>query len=127
MNNKKQQAKPKTHRGQLLKDLVERYDPKRSELADHLGVDRASLYRMYANEQLRWSYLKKAADFFGHVFTDELPDMPPTLMEPAVEYVPAGFVRITECDRRVEVCRRENEQLKDQVIQLQRELLKAKR
>lgn len=98
------------HRGEFLKWLVETYKPNVNKLTSFLGIERSYIYKLYDEANVKWEYLRKAAEFVDYDITRDFPDIPiprkQFVEESAAVY---GSMTLSECLR-------EKEKLKDKLL-----------
>lgn len=105
------------HHGEFLKWLVDTYKPVINDLADHIGLDRSYIYKLYDEPKIKWEYLRLAAEFVNYDITRDFPDIP----IPRKQFVEEssaiyGSMSLSECLR-------VNQELTQKLIRLQDRLI----
>lgn len=64
-----------THRGEIVKSIVDKSDVTYTKLASQIGVSRPTLYRYFENDELDFEVIIKIGAAIGHDFVSDFPEM----------------------------------------------------
>lgn len=67
--------KNNTHRGEVVRNYVDKTKVKLTELADKIGRSRTSLYRDFENPEMEWKYILRIGAIIGHDFESDFPEL----------------------------------------------------
>lgn len=64
-----------THRGEIVKSIVDKSDFTYTKLASQIGVSRPTIYRYFENDELDFEVIIKIGAAIGHDFVSDFPEM----------------------------------------------------
>lgn len=90
------------HRGEILKEVFERQGVTISKVAKKVGVDRATVYRHFLDEDLSIDYIVKYGQAIDFDFSKYFPELLQVVQEPGNQYETRAPKTYGELERDVE-------------------------
>lgn len=63
------------HRGERVREIVDKSKQTIGEVAERIGRSRTSLYRDFENPEMNWTYIMRIGAVIGHDFSADFPEL----------------------------------------------------
>ncbi|MGN2373509.1 TetR/AcrR family transcriptional regulator [Sphingobacterium spiritivorum] len=91
----------KKHRGEILKEVFEDQGVNISKVAKKIGVDRATVYRHFADRQLSIDYIVKYGQAIDYDFSKYFPELLQVVQDPSIDFEKKAPKTYSELERDV--------------------------